>query len=54
MAALTNAHPDYLAAAFDAIDTGWGSEEGYLREALGLSAAGQRLLQDRLLGEQVS
>jgi protein-tyrosine phosphatase len=50
MATLTNAHPDYLAAAFDAIDTGWGSAEGYLRQALGLSAAGRQLLHDRLLG----
>jgi protein-tyrosine phosphatase len=54
MTALTNAHPGYLAAAFDAIDTGWGSEEGYLREALGLSAAGQQLLHDRLLGEKAA
>ena len=49
MAALTQAHPDYLASVFSAIDEGWGSDENYLREALGLTAERQRFLQALLL-----
>jgi protein-tyrosine phosphatase len=54
MAALTQAHPDYLAAAFAAIDAGWGSEAAYLRDALGLTAVGRQLLRDRLLGDKTT
>ncbi len=49
MATLTNAHPDYLAASFQAIDEGWGSDAAYLRAALGLSAERQNRLQEKLL-----
>lgn len=38
VAALTQAHPGYLAAAFDAIVATWGSEQDYLRDALGVTA----------------
>ena len=47
--AITQAHPRYLAAAFDAIDQRWGSEQAYLREGLGLSEAGRQKLQALLL-----
>ena len=33
------AAPEYLAAALDAVDSGWGGEDAYLREALGVSDA---------------
>jgi protein-tyrosine phosphatase len=49
MTTLTNAHPEYLAAAFKAIDDCWGSDAAYLREALGLSANRQSRLRERLL-----
>lgn len=49
MAALTQAHPDYLAAAFTAIDAQWGSVERYLRDGLGLDVDTQQRLQDQLL-----
>jgi protein-tyrosine phosphatase len=49
MATLTQAHPEYLAAAFATIDQHHGSDAAYLREALGLDAARQRQLQDLLL-----
>jgi protein-tyrosine phosphatase len=49
MTALTNAAPQYLAAAFEAIDDHWGSDTAYLREGLGLSSDRQSHLQDRLL-----
>lgn len=38
VATLTQAHPGYLAAAFDTIVATWGSEQDYLRDALGLTA----------------
>jgi protein-tyrosine phosphatase len=49
MTALTNAAPQYLAAAFEAIDDHWGSDTAYLREGLVLSSDRQSHLQDRLL-----
>lgn len=49
MAALTQSHPGYLAAAFAAIDEHWGDETTYLREALGLTAQDQATLQAHLL-----
>lgn len=49
MATLTQAHPDYLAAAFAAIDQHYGGDTDYLRTALDLSAAQQQQLQDLLL-----
>lgn len=49
MSTLTQAHPDYLAAAFEAIDEHYGSDTTYLRDGLGISAARQRELQDLLL-----
>jgi len=49
VAALTQAHPSYLAAAFDAIGATWGSERDYLRDALGLTADRLALLRGLLL-----
>jgi protein-tyrosine phosphatase len=49
MATLTNAHTDYLAASFQAIDEGWGSDADYLRTALGLSEDRRHRLQEKLL-----
>ena len=46
---LSGVRPEYLEACFTAIDATWGSEEGYLRDALGLSADRRRHLQDLLL-----
>ena len=49
MAAVTRAHPAYLAAVFALIDEHWGSTDGYLREALGVSDAMREQLQGLLL-----
>lgn len=49
MAALTQAHPSYLAAAFAAIEANRGSVERYLQEALGVTAALRSRLQSQLL-----
>jgi protein-tyrosine phosphatase len=49
MATLTNAHTDYLAASFRAIDEGWGSDDAYLCAALGLSEDRRNRLQEKLL-----
>jgi protein-tyrosine phosphatase len=49
MATLTNAHTDYLAASFRAIDEGWGSDADYLRTALGLSEDRRHRMQEQLL-----
>lgn len=46
---LSGVRAGYLEASFAAIDATWGSEEGYLRDALGLSADRRRHLQDILL-----
>lgn len=43
------AHADFLQAAFGVIDADWGGTQGFLRQGLGLAAADQALLQDRLL-----
>lgn len=43
------AAPDYLASAFAAIDSGWGDESCYLREAMGLDASALCRLRDLLL-----
>lgn len=49
MAAITRAHPAYLAAVFEVIDQRWGSTDRYLREALGLSDEARERLKSRLL-----
>jgi len=49
MAALTQAHPSYLAAALTTIDQHHGSAERYLREALGLDNATRARLKALLL-----
>ena len=49
MAALTQAHPDYLQAAFAEIDARYGSIDVYLREALGVDRARMTQLRERLL-----
>ena len=49
MAALTQAHPIYLATAFAAVDAEWGSDAAYLRDALGCDREQQRHLQARFL-----
>lgn len=46
---LFGAHPDYLAAAFDAIEETWGSTERYLSEGLTLSSETRERLRARLL-----
>lgn len=47
--AVQAAEPEYLAAAFAAIDGAWGSDAEYLRKGLGFSADQQVLLQSLLL-----
>lgn len=49
MAALTQAHPRYLSAAFACVDETWGSDAAYLRDGLGCSTAQQQHLQARFL-----
>lgn len=49
MTALTQAHPDYLRAAFACVDDGWGTDAAYLRDALGCGAAQQQHLRARFL-----
>lgn len=49
MAALTQAHPSYLATAFAAIEARHGSTERYLREVLGLTDSTRARLQALLL-----
>ena len=49
MHALTSAHPDYMAAAFEAIDQRWGSGDAYLRNGLGLDDGHLRRLRDALM-----
>lgn len=49
LAPLFDARPDYLAAAFAAVDECWGGTEGYLRDGLGLTPALRARLADRLL-----
>ncbi len=46
---LATAHPDYLTAALDQIQTEYGGTDEYLRDAVGLDAAGRRRLQELLL-----
>ena len=48
-AALTQAHPDYLAAALATIDAEHGSIERYLRDGLGVDASRQNRLRALLL-----
>jgi protein-tyrosine phosphatase len=43
------ARRDYIEAAFEEIETGWGSAEAYLRDAAGLTDTMQKQLQDLLL-----
>lgn len=50
---LASVRPSYLEATFDAIDAEWGSDEAYLRRALGLSEAQQKALQDTLLESSI-
>lgn len=49
VSAISQAHPRYLAAAFDVIDRRWGSDEAYLREALKLTDRERQRLQESLL-----
>ncbi|MGQ0620382.1 MAG: tyrosine-protein phosphatase [Panacagrimonas sp.] len=49
MAAVTRAHPAYLARVFEVIEEGWGSADEYLRKALGLSATARERLKALLL-----
>ncbi len=49
MAALTQAHPSYLAAAMATIDAEHGSIEAYLRDGLGVDASLQKCLREQLL-----
>ncbi len=49
LAPLLAAHPDYLAAFWDRLDTDWGGAEGYMVSALGLSADAVGTLRARLL-----
>ena len=49
MTTLTQAHPNYLAAAFAAIDQHYGDDGNYLRAAIGLSATRRQQLQHLLL-----
>lgn len=46
---VTQAHPEYLNAAFNAINETWGSDQAFLETALGLDEDSQRELQRRLL-----
>ena len=46
---LFGADSDYLAAAFDAIESTWGSTETYLTEGLGLTPATREKLRAQLL-----
>ncbi|MFF3286672.1 tyrosine-protein phosphatase [Streptomyces sp. NPDC003023] len=48
---LFDARAEYLAAAFDAIEENWGSEERYLSEGLKLAPETRERLRERLLGE---
>jgi len=46
---MVDARREYIDAAFEEIEKGWGSAEAYLREAAGLTPAMQEQLQDLLL-----
>jgi protein-tyrosine phosphatase len=46
---LLEARPDYIDAAFGAIDRAWGSDEAFLRDGLGLSAGSLAGLRAELL-----
>ncbi|MET8175435.1 tyrosine-protein phosphatase [Streptomyces clavifer] len=48
---LFGAHPDYLAAAFTAIEETWGGTERYLTEGLKLTPATRERLRERLVEE---
>ena len=48
-AAVLEAHPSYLLAMFDAIESQWGSVDEYLRVGLGLDAPRIEATRDRLL-----
>ncbi|MDB5987912.1 MAG: protein tyrosine/serine phosphatase [Nevskia sp.] len=49
MIALTQAHPSYLAAAWQTIDQTWGSDQAFVHEGLGLHASAQTRLRALLL-----
>jgi protein-tyrosine phosphatase len=48
-AAITQAHPDFLRASFEAIDRQWGGDERYLEQAIGLDAPTRERLRNLLL-----
>ncbi len=48
-AAVLDAHPEYLDAAFDAIESRFGSVENYLRDAMGLTPGRRARLREALL-----
>jgi len=47
--ALKQAHPSYLAAAFDTIDRRWGSDAAYIERGLGFGSEAQDRLRSLLL-----
>ena len=49
MRALFDTRPEYLQAAFDAIDREYGGTENYLAEGLGISDAQRRRIEENLL-----
>jgi protein-tyrosine phosphatase len=48
-AALKQAHPSYIAAAFDTIDREWGSDAAFIERGLGFKPASRERLQALLL-----
>ncbi len=48
-AALKQAHPSYIGAAFETIDRQWGSSSAFIEDGLGFTPESRRRLQDLLL-----
>lgn len=51
---LFEARPEYLRAAFEAVDEGWGDMDTYLHDGIGLSASEQDELKRRFLVESAA
>jgi protein-tyrosine phosphatase len=49
LTAMYEVQPEYLQAAFDAIDSQWGSIDNYLQDQLGIGVAERQQLQQRYL-----
>lgn len=49
LATMKQAHPEYLAAAFNSIDEAWGSDQVFVRNGLGLAEQCQQRLRELLL-----